>query len=151
MDLNLSTLIGQTEDDEKALLQRLLGSQRKLTAQGLAMAARTTQTNTADIIAPTYRGIVIYLHVSAASGTGGLTLRIQGKDEFTGAYVTLATVSTAVTLVSVNSFIFGGGGGSSGASSPALVGGILPDVFRIIVLHGDASSYTYAVSYTLVP
>jgi hypothetical protein len=151
MDLNLATLIGQTEDDEKALLQRLLGTQRKLTAQGLANAARTTQTNTADIVAPTHRGIIVYLHVAAASGTGGLTLRIQGKDAFTGAYVTLATVSTAVTLVSVTSLIFGGGGGSSGASSPAIVGGILPDVFRIIVIPGDASSYTYAVSYILIP
>jgi hypothetical protein len=153
-DLALSTRVPQDTDTERLLLARLLASAAvKTTGTGLASAARTATTMTADITTNGYRGIVVYLGVSAASGTGGLTLRIRGKDPVTGNYFSLTQDSA--TRTTTGSWTMSMGAGASAPSGAALTGSVtgffLPDTIRLEVAHGDASSYTYSVGYCLVP
>lgn len=153
-DLNPLTVLPQKEDDVKALLGRLLyGANKKRTATALASAARTATTQSADIDTTGFRAIVLFFSVSVASGTGGLTLRLRGRDPVTSAYMSLTQDATARTTVATWTMAVG-----SGCSAPSgallngsLTGFPLPDIIRVEVSHGDASSYTYSVGYCLVP
>jgi hypothetical protein len=153
-DLAISTRVPQDTDTERLLLARLLASAAvKTTGTGLASAARTATTQTADITTNGYRGIIVYLSVTAASGTGGLTLRIRGKDPVSTSYASLTQDSTARIVTGLWSMSFGAG--SAAPSGAALTGSssgfFLPDTIRLEVAHGDASSYTYSLGYCLVP
>ncbi len=152
-DLAITTRVPQDTDTERLLLARLLASVAvKTTGTGLASAARTATTQTADITTNGYRGLVIFLNVTAASGTGGLTLRVRGKCPVSGAYLALGSVTSAVTAIGITGLQFGGGGaGTTATVAGGAFGGILPDTIRLEVAHGDASSYTYSVGYCLVP
>ena len=154
MDVTPTTLLPQTEDDLKALLQRLLSQQvRKVTTQQLAAAARTVTTSTGDILTNGYSGLVVMLSVNVGSGTGGLTLRVQAKDPNSAFYMTLATQAVAVVTSGGVLLSVGPGGSVNGATagSGGLVGAALPDTVRVQVIHGDASSYTYSLSTCLIP
>lgn len=152
-DLAIPTRRPQDTDTERMLLARLLAAQAvKTTGTALASAARTTTTQSADIDTTGFRGIVVFLNVTAASGTGGLTMRVRGRDPVSLSFANLVSDGSAITAVSIRSLQFGGGGGASSATSGGgLLGGLLPDTIRIEVSHGDASSYTYSVGYCLVP
>lgn len=118
-------------------------------AVALASAARTATVNTADLINHNARGVMIMLDVSAASGTGGLTIRIQGKTA-AGTYVSLHAAPTAVTTVTQQLYTLYPGTSSTGGAMAQTVSQILPRTWRIQVVHGDGSSYTYSVSYSLI-
>lgn len=114
----------------------------------LSSAARTATTASADVNSVNLRGITVVLNVTAASGTGGLTLKIQGKDPLSGNYVDLLSATTPVTAVGTYTYVV-----YPGAS---LAGGViqvsslpLPRIFRVQVVHGDGSSYTYSVGASL--
>jgi hypothetical protein len=113
----------------------------------LTSAARTTATNSADIVNYNGRGILITLDVSAASGTGGITVRIAAKDLASGNYANLNNAPTAVTAISTTTYLLYPGA-TTGATQTT--NGTLPRTFRISVGVGDASSYTYSVSYTII-
>jgi hypothetical protein len=117
-----------------------------LEGTALASAARAAQTESADIVNVNCRGAVIFLNVTAASGTGGLQVVVRGKDPVSGAYVNLNNVPTAVIATGLLVYTFYPGATAVGA---ATFQGVLPRTFRIRVIHGDASSYTYSVGYSL--
>lgn len=114
----------------------------------LASQARTAQQNSADIANAGCRGIMVFLNVTAASGTGGLTLRIQGKDPVSGTYGNLLSASAAVIATGMSIYIIYPGGSSGGTQG---VSGPLPKTWRISMNVGDATSYTYSVGYCLLP
>jgi hypothetical protein len=116
----------------------------------IASAARTATTSSADITNHNARGIAVVLDVSAASGSGGLQVSIQAKDPVTGNYAALNSAPTAVTSTGTRVYELypGAVGGGSGIAQVANVA--LPRTFRITVTHGDGSSYTYSVGYTLI-
>lgn len=148
--LTLPTLIPDTADTERNLLAKLLGSVRTGTA--LASAARTATTLSSTGQTLGYTGLIVYLNVTAASGTGGLTVRLFGVDPVTSAIATSATVSTAVTTVGLRVYHFGPGVGAAngGAASWGAVAVMLGSQFALQVLHGDASSYTYSLTFEFV-
>lgn len=149
--MSLPTLIPDTADTERNLLAKLLGSPRSGTA--LASAARTASTLSSNLQTLGYRGVIVYLNVTAASGTGGLTPRLFGVDPVTLAVATSATASTAVTTVGLRIYHFGQGcgGASGGTAAWASVGVLLGSQVAFQVLHGDASSYTYSLTWELIP
>lgn len=125
-------------------------------AEGIALAsaARTTTTSSADILTYGARAMIIFLNVTAASGTGGLTVGIQPKDPASGAYgfringVTAAKTTTGLFLMSyglANSNV------SSGLAAADIMGGPMPFRFRFQIVHADASNYTYSLAYSLCP
>lgn len=125
-----------------------------LEGTALASAARTATTNSADITNHNSLGVLVFLNVTVASGTGGLQVRVTGKDPVSGNYSFLNGTPTAVTAVSNNvppTYLFYPGVNTTAVGSVAqATSSILPRTFRITVSHGDATSYTYSVGYALI-
>ena len=114
-----------------------------------ASAARTTaQTGSTMINAENAKGILVHLDVTAASGTGGLTLAVKGIDPVSGNATALLTAGAAVTATGTKSYLLYPG--ASGGSVTTAVSGALPYKYRVDVAVGDASSNTYSVGYTLL-
>lgn len=115
----------------------------------LASAARTATANSADISNVNARGVMVFLNVTAASGTGGLVVRVQAKDPVSGQYMNINAAPTAITANGSTLYIVYPGSSGTGAAalSTAMV---IPRTFRISVTHNDASSYTYSVGYSLI-
>lgn len=120
------------------------------TLEGTALASllRTAQVNSADLVNMGAKGVMVFLNVTQASGTGGLTLRIQGKDPASGTYGNLLSASAAVIATGMSIYLLYPGGASGGTQG---VTGPLPKTWRISVNVGDASNYTYSVGYCLIP
>lgn len=114
----------------------------------LASAARTAGINSADITNYNARGVVFFLNITAASGTGGLQVTLQAKDPMSGAYTQINVSPTAVVAAGLKYHVFYPG--ASGGNTTQTTGSVLPRIFRFTVLVGDATSYTYSLSYGLV-
>jgi len=115
----------------------------------LASAARTANTASADLISYNSIGIIAVLNVTAASGAGGLQVRVQGKDPVSGNYYNLNDNPTAVTATGIYNYQMWPGNSSTNTGSTRSHSGVLARTFRIFVIHADSSSYTYSVGYVL--
>lgn len=113
----------------------------------LASASRAVTTSSVDITNYNHRGIIFFLNVTVASGTGGLQLSIQVKDPISGLYVGLNALPAAVTTTGVRAYSFYPGISAVGTQGTS---GALSRTFRIQVIVGDATSYTYSVGYSLI-
>ncbi len=114
----------------------------------LISAARTGTTNSADIINYNGRGVTLFLNVTAASGTGGLTVNIQVKDPVSGSYFTAYAAAAAVITTGLKAYnAFPGAAGAGNYTNT--VNFQIPRTFRIGVTVGDSSSYTYSIGYAI--
>lgn len=113
----------------------------------LASAAQTTTQTQADQDNASARGIVVILNVTVASGTGGLTLEIDGKDPGSGTYYALLTGTSVTTTGQKVYRVYPG----LTASANATASDVLPKTWRVKITAGDASSYTYSVGAILLP
>lgn len=113
----------------------------------LPLAARTTTTSSTTQVRAVETAAHFILHVTAASGTGGLTFSINATD-FLGNNYTLLTAASAVTTTGTSVYKIGRGIGqiSGGATAD-----LLPDLYYITVTAGDSSSYTYSVTVNRDP
>lgn len=150
-EILLTDLLPATEDSERLLLAKLRG--RPISGTALASAARTASTLSSNFSTRGARGIIVYLNITAASGTGGLMPRLFGVDPLTSAVATSGSVNTPVTTVGLRVYHFGPGCGAAnqGTAAWGSVGVQLGALSAIQIFHNDASSYTYSVSYELVP
>lgn len=112
----------------------------------IASAAFTATQNSADLYNSDGRGVVVTLDVTAIVTAPSITLSIEGKDPASGKYYTLLS-GAAVTTVSTNRY----------RVHPAItetanvdVADLVPFVWRVRIVHGNANSITYSVGYTLV-
>lgn len=146
----------QNEESLLAVALKLVhnGIQR-VNGTALASAARTANTQSSDISGAGFNSLIVYFSCSAASGTGGLTIRIRAKNPLTGQYNGVCTTTVAITNTDNAVLMFGRGMGAGAQTVPAtyggFMGGVIPETFRIEILHADASSYTYSVAYELAP
>jgi hypothetical protein len=117
----------------------------------LASAARTAAVNSADLVNFNARGVVVTIDITAGGGAGSLTVKLTGKDQVSGKYVTLfSTGALAAPGVSTYSFqVFPGATPVAQVSgTPATVGKadfLVPRIWRIEVTVGDTTSYTYSI------
>lgn len=123
-------------------------------APGLALAARTATTQSTDINAAGYKGIIILLYVTAASGTGGLTIRLRYKDDILTQYFSLS--QSSVNVIATGGWVYQHAPGTgtvvtAGLGNAGSAAGVLSDLVRVEIVHADASSYTYQVNIVLVP
>ncbi len=109
----------------------------------------TSSQQSADIDNPTWAGCVLYLNVTAASGTGGLTPHLLCKDPGSGNYDDVVTMGTAKTAVGTYAYFIYPCNGMI-ADNGAAVAAILPRKFAIKISASDSSSYTYSVSLSMV-
>lgn len=115
----------------------------------LPSAARTTAQQSADIVGKYGTGVEVVCNVSAASGTGGLVVKIQGKDPISSAYYDISA-TTANTGVSVIRNLIGANVFNVAATTTSVnANTYVPYTWRIVTTVGDASSYTYSCSYTV--
>ena len=114
----------------------------------LPSATRTATTNSANQTNLTGCGVMVYLNVTAASGTGGLKVAIQVIDPSSGSVGTVFIATTAVTATGIYTYtIYPGLGVSEGALSANC---LLPVGWRIQVQHSDGSNYTYSVGASII-
>lgn len=113
----------------------------------LTSAARTTAQTQADQDNAGARGIAVILDITAASGTGGLTLEIDGLDPTSGKYFALLTGTAKTTTGTTVYRVYPG----LTASANATASDVLPKTWRTKISVGDASSYTYSVGAVLLP
>lgn len=117
----------------------------------LASAARTATTSSPS--QKNYAGdaLMVFLNVSVASGTGGLTTRLRWYDPVSGSQSTLHSDPAAVTATGNFIYAYGlGCTGPIGLSLKAVYSIPVPRTFDVTIVHGDASSYTYSVGYALL-
>lgn len=117
----------------------------------LTSAARTATTASADQVNYSWRGILLLINITAASGTGGLQAILEAKDPISGLYLQLGGAPTALIAVGRKAYLYypgvsTTGQGDIGASLPFA----LPRTFRARVLHGDATSYTYSLTCSML-
>lgn len=116
----------------------------------LSSAARTGTTNSSDFTNYNHRGIVLSLNITSASGTGGLQVLIQVKDSIAVVYRQLNTSPTAITAAGQYIYMLYPGIDGTNNNNNQNISQVLPQIFRIQVVHGDASSYTYSVNYHMI-
>jgi len=116
----------------------------------LTSALRTATTQSSDQTNTGSRGVLIFLNITAASGTGGLTLRILGKDPVSGQYFYINAAPTTITATGQYGYVLGPGCMSYGGSLQQTTATILPRVWAVQIVHGDGSNYTYSVGASVV-
>jgi hypothetical protein len=110
----------------------------------LPLAARTAQATSTVLREIDANGIIIYLNVTAASGTGGLVVQLRGFNNEGTAVIFYAAPS--ITTTGNRVYVCSPWNLSAAANGITAVQGVpIPYNFDIVVTHGDASSYTYSV------
>lgn len=116
----------------------------------LASAARTATITSPTQVNTLYRGLIIYLNITAASGTGGLTPNLMAIDQESGATVAIGAIGSAKTATGLFVYVVYPATGLAVVDGGALVYP-LPSNWAVKIAHGDSSSYTYSVSADLIP
>ena len=122
-----------------------------LNAEGtlLASAARTSTTTSPNMTNKNAKGILVSLNVTVASGTGGLQVVIRGHDPVTGTVYWLNALPVAVVATGINVYEVCPAVNTAASGVKQRTSGELPRTWSVSVIHGDSSSYTYSVGYSL--
>lgn len=116
--------------------------------EGLALPlmARTATSYSADLPNFNARGVLVTVNVTAVGATGGLALRIWGKDPLGGASGRLNAAPANITAIGTYQYVLypGASGGAVAQATPLP----LPRTWYLEVTHADATSYTYSVGYS---
>jgi hypothetical protein len=119
----------------------------------LASGARTATTVSPVQTNHNAKGIIVFLNITLASGTGGLQVDIRGRDPVSNNPADLIPIPTAITAAGLYLYELFPGSSTAGVAGANKVQqrtqGVLPRSFDVAVLHGDASSYTYSLGYAL--
>ncbi len=100
-----------------------------------------------------HRGVLLFLNVTAASGTGGLTVRIQAIEPVTGTAVVNLLTAAAVTATGLYTYALYPNLPNTAAALGGLTlaqNGILPRVWTASVTPGTSDSWTYSLSAALL-
>lgn len=116
----------------------------------LASGARTTTTTSPTATNFNARGIAIYLNITIASGTGGLTVGLFTTDPISGNAVLIGQASSAVTTVSINKYMFYPSLTAAVTGNYQTFNAAIDRTVWAKVTHGDATSYTYSVGYSFI-
>lgn len=116
----------------------------------LASAARTATTNTSNQTNYNAKGIMLFLNITVASGTGGVKPRIFPIDPVSG--VSGNQLNADPAFITANGlYVFElYPGVSSGGGLQQVQSGVLPRNFLVSIVHGDSTSYTYSLGYALI-
>lgn len=118
--------------------------------QLIASGARTSTTSSSQLTNFNFRGISVNLSITVASGTGGLQIAIQGYDQSSASYKTLHTLATAITATGLYVVQMYPSIDNVNSAITQTISQALPAQYRVQVIHGDASSYTYSLSVNYI-
>lgn len=147
---NIPARSAQVGDGILALLARLVGAPLRATL--LASATRTATTSSVTLDLSGFRSVLLFLNITAASGTGGLCIFVEYLDPASWTWNRLWNYpSTAARLTTAGLQIAAVGPGlgtqSGGVNQAGFSSSPLASQLRITINHGDASNYTYSVGY----
>lgn len=112
----------------------------------LESAARTATTVTQLQQDAVMHSVRLYLNVTAASGTGGLTLSIRGRDKASSAAPAIAKDAAAITATGLYVFELAPNAAAADTQRHFALSALLPVLWDVQIAHGDASQYTYSLS-----
>ena len=116
----------------------------------LTSATRTSDVVSADQTGLYLSGVRVVCAVSAASGTGGLQIKIQGKELVSGTYYDIASTNS-LTTTGITIAMAGTGIWNQNPSANLVAANFyMPYTWRIVIKHNDASNYTYTCSYVVM-
>lgn len=117
----------------------------------LPLAARTAFTTTGTISADGFKGVHWWLDVTAASGTGGIKVQLATIDPIFGNLIGGYQFGVFQTTVGLTTgFIYPGAESQQANAFVASLGLVIPPRFRFQINVGDATSYTYRLSYAFI-
>jgi len=117
----------------------------------LASATKTATNATAKLRNRHVRGVLLLLNVSAASGTGGLTVRIRAYETISGNTINLLADTAAITATGTYGFLLHPNAGAAADGIRVSRAFLLSQDWDVQISHGDASNYTYSLSAELLP
>lgn len=148
-DLTFSLLNPQQGDSQKTLLDRIAFNSRYTDVETLLIAgARTASTVTSVVDMRGCTGAILTLNISAASGTGGLRIQwgvVDPVDQVTYEWSYLLGTAKVNTGILQAQFCPGVVNDAANTATPS-VARIVCGFAKFAVIHGDASSYTYALN-----
>lgn len=121
------------------------------TTTELSSASRSVATNGSNRTNFNSRSVQCALDVTAASGTGGLTLQIQGRDPISGNWYNLNNTPGPVTATGTYVYEISPSLGLGSGGVVQRTAGMVPRTIRMSVGVGDASAYTYSVGCNFAP
>lgn len=110
----------------------------------ISAASLTTTQTTTDQTNTSARGVKVTL--DWLSGTGNVTLKIDGKDPASGKYFTLLT-GGSIGAAATNTYTVYPG---LTAAANVTVNDVLPRTWRVVVTANNANACSYTVGYNLV-
>lgn len=128
------------------------GNRQRGNTQGtlLASAARTATTSSPQQTNYNARGVIVYLNVTAASGTGGLTLQFYDVDPVSGQQYQINAAAAAITAVIGRAYVVYPAASGVASAVGQVTALPLPRTWVATVAHGDASNYTYSLGFSLI-
>jgi hypothetical protein len=116
----------------------------------LASATRSATVDCPDMDTPGYRGVLVSLNVTAASGTGGLRVQLFWRDPASGVAQQLNNNNAPIAATGQNVHLFYPAACDAGVGIYVRWNTVLPRTWFARIQHGDGSNYTYSVGYALI-
>jgi hypothetical protein len=112
-----------------------------------ASAARTATPTAVTLRTGRYRGVKLFINVSALAATPSVVPKIEMVDSVSGAVSALLTgaaiTATGVTVLTIYPGVT--------ASANVAASDVLPESIKVTLTHGDSDSITYTVAAHLIP
>ena len=112
----------------------------------LPSAVRNSSTATQKFEEYENHAVRLFLNVTNASGTGGLTVQIRAYDKYGNGPVNLTVGGTPVTTTGIYIYEMAPTQSTASGSILEFVNRILPAWWDAIVNHADGSNYTYSLA-----
>lgn len=109
-------------------------------------AARTATPSNTDQTNHNAKGLHVVIDVTAATSTPSTVFTIEGKDAISGKYY---TILASAAIVGVGTTVLRVHPGLTVAAN-LVANDILPRVWRVTAVHGNANSQTYSVGASLI-
>lgn len=111
----------------------------------LASAARTTDTTTAEQDNTEHRGVVVFLDVTSITDTPTITATIQGYDAVSDTWYDILAGSGVSAVGTQRLVVYPGVAETANESASD----VLPETWRVEVVHTDADSITYSLGASM--
>lgn len=99
----------------------------------------------------TYRGLLMFLNITAVPGVQTITLNIEAQDILTGVWQTYAIIPATAATGNLYILVYPGAVETLAIGNLTVQGLPLPRRWRVNMSHSGAGNFTYSVSAQLLP
>ena len=116
----------------------------------LASAARTAETDSADLTNFNARGLMLFVDVTSITSAPALTVNIQMKDPVASKYITIWTAAATITTATTAVYLIYPGAIAADYDGTEAVSIAVPRTWRVRVGVGNADSATYSIGASFI-